>query len=332
MATLHQQYIDFNSKIRLTDTRFSSLKTSRKDLRKKIRKWFRENKPDELKPKFGGQGSTEMDTTVNPIPVTDAAGKELLKYDLDDGVYFLEKDGEDNRQTVETWRDWLYSSVDGHTATPPLRHKACIRVIFSDGHHIDLPLYYKNGEIIELAHKDDGWLESDPKAFYDWFNDESKGKPQLKRIVRFLKAWKNFQENENANTFVASGFSLSILAVNNYKADDNDDMAFQKTITAIRDELKRDFKCLRPTTPAGEDVFDSYTNDMKDKFLARLDELAQACDDAQEEMNQRKASEFLRAQFGQRFPLGADEDETQKSNRLASAMGAATIRPIPYSR
>lgn len=329
MARLHQQFIEFNSRIRLTDVRISSLKTSRKDLRKKIRNWFKENKPDELPPKFGPQGSIVMGTGVNPIPVTDAAGKQLLKYDLDDGVYFLERDGEDNRQGVSIWRDWLTSSVDGHTNTPPERHKSCIRVIFSDGHHIDLPLYYKKGDVIELAHNDSAWIESDPKAFYDWFNNQAT--PQLIRIVRYLKAWKNFHDTQNKGAVIASGFALTILATNNFSSNDNDDVAFRKTVTAIRDELKRDFKCLRPTTPKDENVFESYSNADRDSFLKVLDELVAVCDDAEAEKNERKATELMRGQFGDRFPLGADIDTEKKAQGLATGLSSTYVPAKPYA-
>lgn len=332
MATLHQQYIEFNSKIKLNDPRIASLKTSRKDLRKKIRKWFRENKEDELQPKFGGQGSFEMGTMINPIPVNDKDGNSIIKYDLDDGIYFLEREGEDNRQTIDTWHDWVYSAVHGHTNTPPERHKACIRVIFSDGHHIDLPIYYKKDDLIELAHNETGWTESDPKAFCEWFNNQNSR--QLERMVRYFKAWKNFQENENPDLSLPNGVSLTILATNNYVADDNDDAAFRKTVDKILAELQKPdgFKCLRPTTPKDEDLFANFTPTMKDDFLAKLEDLRSTCNNAAEEKNLRTATELLRAEFGNRFPLGADVDEEKKSQQLAAALGSATVRPVPYSK
>ena len=52
MAVLHKEFIDYNKTIKLTQARIESLKTSRKELRKKIRNWFKENKPNELQPKF----------------------------------------------------------------------------------------------------------------------------------------------------------------------------------------------------------------------------------------------------------------------------------------
>lgn len=330
MATLHKNYIDFNRSISLTDSRLDSLKASRKGLRKKIRAWVKENRADELQPRFGKQGSIAMNTTVNPIPVDDGNGNKLLKYDLDDGVYFIENEGEDNRQMTATWRDWLWLAADGHTASPPEKHRACIRVLFSDGHHIDLPLYYKEGGNIELAHRDEGWILTDPREFYEWFNDKAKSTPQLVRIVRYLKAWKNFQETQTSETFIASGFALTILGGNHFSSDDNDDAAMRKTVANIYRELKRDFKCLRPTTPKDENLFESYTTKQRDKFLEELSQLAEACEHPCDETNVRSASEKLQFEFGDRFPLSKDEEEETKSQRLAASLTSSQIKPIPY--
>ena len=153
MAVLHKEFTKYNKEIKLTTSRKEKLKASRKEIKKKIRKWFKDNKPDELQPKFHGQGSFEMNTTVNPIPVKDEEDNTLLKYDLDFGVYFIEKDEDDadNRQTIETWHNWVYNSVENHTDKKPIGKTTCIRVVFSDGHHIDLPIYYKLDDVIELA-------------------------------------------------------------------------------------------------------------------------------------------------------------------------------------
>lgn len=331
MAVLHKEFTKYNKDIKLTFSRKESLKKSRKDIKKKIRKWFKDNKPDELQPKFHGQGSFEMNTGVNPIPEKDSDSNTLLKYDLDFGVYFIEKDDEDNKQTIETWHNWVYKSVEDHTAQKPIKKTTCIRVIYSDGHHLDLPIYYKLDDVIELAHKAKSWIESDPKEFYEWFNDLKNG--QLERLVRYLKGWKNFREQKNTNLKLPSGFELTILAANNYVEDDNDDKAFRETIRNIDTELNTSngFKCLRPTTPKDEDVFSNYSTTRKDNFLSTLKSLLNDLDRAKDEKNFKKASEILRNnQFGERFPLGADKDEEEKSNNLGKSIAAASITPKPY--
>ncbi|MFK7806973.1 MAG: cyclic GMP-AMP synthase DncV-like nucleotidyltransferase [Saprospiraceae bacterium] len=334
MAVLNKEYNKFDKEIKLNDSRKESLKKSRKELRKKIKKWFKENKPNEIKPKFGSQGSFEMNTTINPIVVKDDEGNSLRKYDLDDGVYFIYKDEEDTKHSVNTWHDWIFKATDNHTGKDSIRKTSCVRVVFADGHHIDLPIYYKEDGVIELAHKSKGWLESDPKEFYEWFNEKKKTRLRLEAVVRCLKAWKNFREDKNTNLKLPSGFELTILATNNYVNADNLDEAFRDTVKAIDEELnKRDgFKCYRPTTPSNEDVFENYSETRKSNFLNTLTSLKNDCIKASEENNFKTASIILRNnQFGNRFPLGEDKDEKTRSNNLKNSLGTAIIKPKPYA-
>lgn len=331
MAVLHKEYTEYNKEIKLSDSRKEKLKSSRREIKNKIRKWFNDNKPDEIQPKFHGQGSFEMNTGVNPIPEKGENGNSVLKFDLDFGIYFIEKKDDDNKQPIDTWHNWVYNSVENHTNRKPIKKTTCVRVLFSDGHHIDLPIYYKLDDVIELAHRSKGWIKSDPKEFYEWFNKLKNS--QLERIVRYLKGWKNYRELNNSNLKLPSGFELTILAANNYVEDDNDDKAFRETIRKIDAELNKPngFKCERPTTPKGEDVFDNYSDTRKNNFLAVLKSLLTDLDKAQNEKNFKKASEILRDnQFGDRFPRGADVDEEEKSRNLSKSISTALITPKPY--
>lgn len=331
MATLHKEYNNFNSTIALNSVKKESLITSRNSLKKKIKKYVKEEKGDDIQPKFWSQGSFEMNTIVNPIPETDDSGNVLLQYDLDYGIYFIEKKGEDKKRSIDTWHKWVFEAVDGHTKTPPQNKNTCVRVIFADGHHIDLPIYYMNGDALELAHKSKGWIKSDPKAFFDWFNEKAKSDPQLRRIVRYLKAWKNHKEINNSSLKLPSGFALTILAANNYVSDSNDDKAFKLTVEKIKAELDKKIECKRPTTPVGEDVFADFSETKRSNFLKALEALIGACENAESEKNFKKACEYLQKQFGDRFPTGTDETEEDKNSRLADALLGASIKPKPYA-
>lgn len=331
MAVLHKEFTNFNKDIRLDANKKEGLIKSRRELRRKVKKWFQENKPNELQPKFASQGSFEMNTTINPIPTYDEDGNQQLRYDLDDGIYFIEIEGGENRKPIQTWHDWVYNAVDPHTNQDTIRKTTCIRVVFADGHHIDLPIYYKKEDLIELAHRSKSWIESDPKAFFQWFNELKN--LQLERIVRYLKGWKDYRELNNSLLKLPSGFELTILAANNYVEDDNDDVAFRETIRKINNELNsfNGFKCIRPTTPEGEDVFKGYSESRKTNFLNTLSSLLKDLDKANEEVNFKKASEILiNNQFGNRFPLGEDKNESEKTDELKKAIGSAIITPKPY--
>lgn len=333
MAVLNKEYNKFDKEIKLNENRKKSLKTSRKELRKKIKNWFKDNKPNEIQPKFGSQGSFEMNTTINPLVTHDPESNVLRKYDLDDGVYFIYKNKDDTKQSINTWHDWIFKATENHTGKDSIRKTTCIRVVFADGHHIDIPIYYKKNDIIELAHKSKDWLESDPKKFYEWFNEKKKTRSRLEAIVRCLKAWKNYKETKNTNLKLPSGFELTILATNNYVDADNLDEAFRKTVITIDSELNKyeGFKCNRPTTPSGEDVFKDYSDTRKNNFISALKSLKEDCIKASKEKNFKKASEILRNnQFGARFLLGQDKEEESKSSNIKNSLGSAIIKPKPY--
>lgn len=215
MARLHKEYLDYDKELILKDKNKQSLKNSKKSLRTKIRTWFTTNKPNELQPKFWLQGSYKHGTANNPIIEKDENDNKLEKYDLDDGVYFIEKEGEDNRKLIDTWHNWIYEAVKSHTSKGAIRKTTCVRVLFTDGHHIDLPIYYmsKDDAIPELAHRSKDWTESDPREFSDWVAENTNS--QLLRIIRYLKGWRNYRENQNTNLKLPSGFILTILAINN---------------------------------------------------------------------------------------------------------------------
>lgn len=325
MANLHKEFNKFNKDIKLNPSRKDGLIKSRNAIRDRIKQYFKDEKSDELQPEFAPQGSFEMNTTVNPIPEN-----KLLKYDLDYGVYFIEKEEEDNQKSISTWHDWVYNAVEDHTETLPKRKNTCVRVIFSDGHHIDLPIYYrKNEEHPQLAHRSKDWIISNPVEFTEWFNDKAKKDQQLRRIVRCLKAWKNYRELKNTNLKFPSGFALTILATNNFIPDDSDDVAFRETVKAIKNNLYNRFECLRPTTPEREDIFAEYLPSRKDDFLKALNVLFDNCRKARDESNFKKASEHMRKNFGDRFPLGEDIEENEKANRLSKAIGTPLAKR-PY--
>lgn len=323
MAVLHNEFIKFNKEIKLSDNRKEELKGSIKEIERKIITYFKDEKPSEIQPEFRLQGSFAMDTIITPIKTSNG-----LEYDLDDGVYLIGSSHEAPK-TIQAYHNWIYNATNSHTTKANQDKTTCVRVLFQSGRHIDLPIYYQNGNKIYLAHKTKGWIESNPVEFANWFNNQATS--QLKRIVRYLKAWKNYRENKNTNLKLPSGFALTILATNNYHKTDNDDEAFLKTIQNIYKELENNFECLRPTTPKNEDVFDDFSETKKNDFMNYLKSLIVDAEKAYNESNYKVASELLQKQFGNRFPTGRDQDSKDKLKKISSALGATAIKPKPYT-
>lgn len=316
MANNHEQFVAFHETIKATDVRKKKLKANRKTLRDRIKKYFKDNLPDEIKPKFHSQGSFALDTILNPIKDDDG----LAAYDLDDGVYFIGESEEDKHE-IQWYHDKVYAAVDGHTDQKPNDKKSCIRVNYADGHHVDLPMYFKvEGDAHpQLAHKKKPWVEQDAKDFEDWFREQCDRKTYLREIVRFLKAWREYMKAEKG-VGLPCGFILTILAANHYTENDSTrfDVIMKDTLVSMEDELSKDghFKCKRPVSPY-EDLFENYSDTKRNTFLSRLKSFREDAERAVNSKNQKEGCEKWQKNFGDRFSCSTakdvDEDAQQKA-------------------
>lgn len=307
MANLHDTFIEFDESIKLSPKKKKQLRTSRNAVRKDIKKYFEKNR-DKHTVKFKGQGSFSMNTTILPL-----SGE----YDVDDGIYIFGK--EEDRPTPQTAHNWIYKAVENRTDQNTIDKNTCVRVQYAGKYHIDLPIYYKTTDndseffydsinVPELAHKSKGWIQSDPYAFRKWFDDQSKGKPQLKRIVRFLKAWVDFKDGLN----LPSGLVFTILACENYSKKERDDEAFVSTLKKIQETIddtrfwRASYVCKRPTIDKNENLLDKYSADTtKKNFLDALDSFIKSGDQALENKSKKDACAKWQKHLGDRFPCSS---------------------------
>lgn len=298
MANLNSLFNDFNGEIKLSSAKRNDLISGRNALRADIKSWFSDN--EKKQPKFHGQGSFSMNTVINPLP-----GDE---YDLDDGVYLQGYSNDmDSWPSASTVHSWIKKATDDRTSVDSTDKNTCVRVNYASNYHIDLPIYIMNDDNPFLAHKSEGWTESDPKEFTDWFLSkvETEGE-QLRRVVRYLKAWKDYKEVS------LKSIEITILATDNFDFFENrDDKALLYTVNNIIGELEFNFKCVKPSAPYN-DLFEDFSETKKSSILSSLNLLSSKLDEAICEANSKTASEIIRTQFGTRFPLGADNISSSK--------------------
>lgn len=308
MANLNKLFSDFNDKITLSAAKKESLRNSRNSLRKEIKDWFSEH--DKNIPSFCGQGSYAMKTLVFPINGAD--------YDIDDGIYISEyKDVSIyDWPKTSTVHSWIKDAVADKTKAGATDKDTCIRVQYASGYHIDLPAYICKDDVAYLAHKSKGWIISDPKSFKDWFLDYVKDTQwygeQLRRVVKYLKRWKDYTGNP------LKGIEITILATNNFdKYEGRDDKSLRSTVERIIDSLNLDFRCEKPVSPY-EDLFEDASENRKNNIISGLKALRTNLNDAIDEEDEKKASEILRDKvFGTDFPLGK-ETKTEDYSRSST--------------
>lgn len=295
MANLNSLFLEFNNKIKLSSSKKEDLRTGRDALRKDIKDWFAEK--NKIQPKFYGQGSFSMNTTLNPL-----SGNE---YDLDDGVYLqgYSDDEIDNWPSATAVHSWIKSATDEQTSKESSDKNTCVRVNYAADYHIDLPIYIEKDDIYYLAHKADGWTPSDPKEFTEWFvNNVKDNDEQLRRLVRYLKSWKDYKG------ISLKSIEITILIADNFDFFENrDDKSLNSTISNIIETLEDDFKCIKPSSPYN-DLFEDTSETKKSNIISALKTLRKKIELAISETDEKKASEIIRDQFGTRFPLGKETE------------------------
>ncbi|MEH2458101.1 nucleotide-binding domain-containing protein [Nostoc sp.] len=289
MANCHKLFLKFNTLIALKSKQKERLRVSRNAIRDRIRRYF-QNKQNGFFPKFHGQGSLIMNTIIEPLD---------REFDIDDGIYL--KVEAKPIQSVSRLHQWIWEAINGHTKQNPIDKQTCVRLVYAGQYHLDLPIYYIiEGQTPYLAHKSKGWIKSDPREFIKWFNEKADNDGQLKRIVRYLKAWSDYSKGD-----LPSGLIFSILAANNIVFDERDDIALYKTLLNIKSSLKRSFVCYRPTIPADENLLEDYSKTNKDYFLEQLGSFIQSAEKAlDEKTSQKDACKAWQRHFGEdRFPF-----------------------------
>ena len=322
MANCHPLFLEFTVNISLLKSKKDRMISSRETVRNLIRNHFILHHP-EYEPMFFIQGSNKMG-----LPIRN--GDDTC--DLDDGVYFLRKPD----ISPTTLQKWVLEAVQGHTSGGQQHRKKCIRVIYVQDYHIDLPVYYKSETDKHpfLAVKDTGWESSDPREFVKWFVGQKDKKGQLVRIIKALKAWCDKRERSSQYK-MPSGLCMTLLACNHIAYNDRDDLALRDTLKniqrAIDDTRFKTAKwtCKMPTTPF-DDLFEKYDVVLKRNFLAALDNFYQDAQLSIQERNERKASLLWRKHLGERFPLGEDKEDSAHLSALreiASTFSSSFLTP-----
>lgn len=310
MANCHQLFEIFQGKISIPSDKRERMVKSKNGLRERIRNYFKKNHPGYV-PKFYVQGSDKMKTSIRT--------KDDI-CDLDDGVYFMREPD----VTATTLQQWVWDAANGYTSEAPEHRKKCIRNIFKGDYEVDMPVYYKvDGKEYQLAVKDNGFENSDPKGVVDWFNKAKDKEGQLVEIVKDLKAW-----CDNIRNKMPSGLAMTILSVNAKKKfyyNERQDITLRDTLKEIKKALQDKFECKVPAEPF-DDLFKDFSKERRDNFMKALDDFIDDVDKALKESNQLRASKLWRKHLGDRFPLGKDEDENN-SMRNTLAVGAIGSKP-----
>ncbi|RJQ84279.1 MAG: hypothetical protein C4519_05210 [Desulfobacteraceae bacterium] len=293
MADQHTSFGHLYDQIVPQSGKMAALAIARDAVRQRIRDHFQ----DVLKlpvPKFQSQGAYAMGTIIHPLSGV---------YDIDDGIYLQHLDAESNRDwpSPERVHVWIHTAAAGQSNEIPVNKKTCVRVPEPGGYRLDLPIYARLNQRYLLAECGaKGWHRSDPKALVDWFSGAVKTYgEQLRRVVRFLKAWAEFQSLQYGK--MPGGLILTVLTVQNFFPDERDDVAVAFTLQEIESAT---YPLLYLHNP--RDGSEELTARMSMMQRMRFQEaVASAASDAAKAIrcaSPEQAADLWRRQFGDRFP------------------------------
>lgn len=232
----------------------------------------------------------------------------------------------------------------------------CIRVEISELAHIDIPLYAIPDHEFEtlvkaenamratfdsasnfaeaaidsweelpktkvlLAHREEGWMHSDPRPVKEWFIDqvETKGE-QLRRVVRYIKAYRDWTWKSGGPSSILLMAAAAPLFV---KQDRRDDQALVDVVKQLPVALREGVS--NPINPK-ESLTDRLRAsnaevDMVEQAAQQFEDLGRRLQAALDAGNAEQACVWLRGLFGPRFP---DRPDRVKVGAAASAVAAA---------
>jgi hypothetical protein len=211
----------------------------------------------------------------------------------------------------------------------------CSRVVIDNEVHIDVPLYsipdnefttinesaLKNNQVLSeirmdslsfnqwaiikdqvlLAHRKLGWKPSDPRKLNKYFTDNFKVKgEQLRRICRYLKAWRDYKWQDNG----PSSICLMILvdSIYTYEKEKRDDIALLQVLRELPVKIQQEIK--NPTDDNEEiELPMEIRAEMKAHIESFISDLNAAI---YNEMDSKTACSLVRKHLGLRFPIEND--------------------------
>ncbi len=218
----------FNERITIHPQKVANLKRAHETIRNKVRNHF-QTKTNLPVPDFFIQGSYKMKTLVE---------NRSAKCDVDLAVIFPY----DPLVWLETLQNHIKNALWNHTTKGIIIKERCVRLNYVRDFHIDLPIYYidEYGRTY-FGSRGDVWEQADPKSFVEWFKTKTKDRPQLLRLIRYLKAWANHTKIKSGRKF-PSGLVLTLWVIKHYQSSTRDDVALFKTCTSILSYLDENFQ------------------------------------------------------------------------------------------
>lgn len=316
-----------NEQVKLTSGQESKLRDRRDANRDRVRDGMDNARVTQPR-RFVSQGSYAMRTIIQ---------ERDNEYDIDDGVVFSSESLKGPRgadMTALQVRHMVCDAVnDGSFKRPPEVRTNCVRVYYSDGPHVDLPVYREVAfpeDRYELASSK--WTESDPEGVSAWFKDwldgvGKAGREQIRQIIRLLKS---ICANRPSYS-LPSGFVLTVLVQEAYLySGQRLDSALRTAMLMIRNRLACDLQVRHP-------VVDEYLVDAEEMAkTGKLRDLLSAALDALEVLDTPNCTRSRALKVWKKilatdyFCEAIEQAEQDEKKKTSVALRVLSTSPKPY--
>lgn len=343
---LQNQFIKFNEKIKLSDSKLNELK-SKKDI---IINILKDNKD---LPNFSPflQGSYKMRTEVKPIE---------KDYDIDIGLRFDVNKFEYDDPLV--LKKIIRDALKDHTEYGAEIKNPCVTVSYKKdnepAYHVDIVTYVfedkenKNSQLYLARGKEFGkpenkfWEKADPLVLIDKIEnkiDDTNDKAQYKRVIRYLKRWKNISFSSDGNEEVP-GIAITLLAYSyfenksefdcvDYQKKYDDFEALNNLVKKIKEQFvqiyvggenKHKIYLKLPVEPY-TDVFSKMTINQQENFYEKICKLSDSLIEVKNEKDLVEKCKKLNKILGDDFEVPEQEEYKEQSNFIPYSSASGKI-------
>lgn len=327
---LKKEFSDFYSAIKI-DSESDQLRDKRKvledDIKSKLPGIFQQNgiELNQNDIRMIDQGSYKYHTTIK----SDVVDRDVAV------IIPLDKSKYDPR----TIKGYLRDSITIASRTVSIK-EPCVRAsYYRDGEewlHIDLPLYSDDGSTYLARGKEFSdnysWESADPDGLNDYICDALKDNDQLRRIICYIKKWRNEKYASSTSEHeIPPSIGLTLLAIDCFSAQttsegDYDLLSLQKTMKSIlgRFHVDRDYQGnvisasisrSLPVTPY-TDVFKKMKDSSDAYMVTFYNRLNKAVDNLANAVNVESphdAGEYVQKVLGTEFVVPAKEAVAAKA-------------------
>lgn len=208
------------------------------------------------------QGSMAMNTAVQ---------SDSKDYDIDIAVVFRKDNIADiGAQAIKSIIVEALSYKCGQFNAAPEKKTNCVRVIYSEGYHIDFAIYRKDIEYgtATYYHAGSVWSKRDPKAINNWFKDSINAKGQnLRKAIRLSKMFCKSRDGWD----MPGGLIQTVLCEERLQSATRLDECFYNTMCSVRDRLQW-YKDVKNPTDATLSLLQTEAHKQRmEVFYNRLD-------------------------------------------------------------